>query len=68
MNAIKAYAHWDFVETGQPVKLRQAKVPVLVPNDAALQGATFYLQWQVIDPAANTRGFILSDAAEALVY
>ncbi|MAW60040.1 MAG: hypothetical protein CMJ94_04290 [Planctomycetes bacterium] len=45
-----------------------ALVPVVVPNDPNLQGRSFYLQWQVVDPAANARGFILSNAAEAIVY
>jgi hypothetical protein len=45
-----------------------AILPLIVPNDAGLAGSSFYLQWQVIDPAANARGFILSNAAEAILY
>ena len=46
----------------------EAMVPVLVPSDAGLAGTSFYLQWQVFDAAANARGFVLSNAAEAFVY
>lgn len=45
-----------------------AKVPVVVPSDPGLAGTSFYLQWQVIDAAANGRGFILSNAGEAFVF
>lgn len=46
----------------------QATLPLIVPNNANLAGSSFYLQWQVIDPAANARGFVLSNAAEAVLY
>ena len=46
----------------------EAKVPVVVPSDPSLAGTSFYLQWQVLDPAANARGFLLSNAAEAFVF
>lgn len=44
-----------------------ATLPFIVPSDAALAGTSFYLQWQILDPAANASGFILSDAAEAVL-
>jgi len=40
---------------------------LIVPDDASFAGTSYYMQWQVLDPAANTRGFILSNAAEAVV-
>ena len=43
-----------------------ASMPMLVPNDPNLAGRSFYLQWQVFD-AGSPAGFIMSDAAEAVV-
>ncbi len=41
--------------------------PVTIPNQAFLIGARFYNQAIVLDPPANARGAVMSDAAEGIV-
>lgn len=47
--------------------LGNAVIPFVVPSNASLAGQSFYLQWRVGDPGAAP-GFVLSNAAEAVVY
>jgi hypothetical protein len=54
----------DFTE--QVDTFSDASVPLFVPNNSGLAGRSFYFQWQVFD-TGSPAGFILSDAAEAVV-
>jgi hypothetical protein len=47
--------------------LGDTSVPLFVPNDVNLAGTSVYFQWQVFDAAVNARGFVLSNAAEAIL-
>lgn len=39
-----------------------------VPNNAALDGRNFYMQWQLIDPLANPRGWVTSDYLHGIIH
>ena len=41
-----------------------AKIVIPVPNDLNLVGFTFYSQWLMLAPGANTLGVLLSDGME----
>lgn len=45
----------------------QARLEVPIPNALALVGASFVNQALVLDPPANAAGFVVSDAAQAVV-
>mgnify|MGYP001296829974 CR=1 FL=1 len=59
----------DIVVPGGPADSNGSlALPVSVPPDPHLVGATVYVQWAVIDPAANPLGLVPSDGLAALVH
>jgi hypothetical protein len=44
-----------------------SSISLFVPNELRYAGKSVFFQWQVFDAAVNARGFVLSNAAEAIM-